>query len=172
MTNQLTFAGMGELERHAVFSFDETYRYTLERYWDGQKPHVLFVLLNPSIADCENDDPTNRRGMGFAREWGFGGVVFCNLFAYRTPVPAEMKRQPEPIGHKNDRYLIDNAESAGEIIVAWGAHGDHLGRDTAVAELLSGFDLKCLGTNKNGSPKHILYLPKTAERVPWPGSNE
>jgi hypothetical protein len=37
---------------------NKEYRYPLSRIWDVNKPHALFVLMNPSTADCSSDDPT------------------------------------------------------------------------------------------------------------------
>ncbi|TMF61888.1 MAG: DUF1643 domain-containing protein, partial [Chloroflexi bacterium] len=69
--------------RGATFSADRRYRYRLWRRWDGARPVVAFVMLNPSTADARRDDPTIRRCIGFAKSWGFGGVEVVNLFAYR-----------------------------------------------------------------------------------------
>lgn len=44
------------------------------RTWDERLPSVCFCMLNPSRADHEQDDPTIRRCMGFARDWKCGGV--------------------------------------------------------------------------------------------------
>ena len=52
------------------------FRYRLWRVWDGALPSVLFIMLNPSIADECDDDPTIRRCIGFAKAWGFGGIEF------------------------------------------------------------------------------------------------
>ena len=86
MSKQPTLFATEYIERSAVFSDCRTWRYTLERYWDKSKPFALFILLNPSTADEYKDDPTNRRGIRYANDWGYGGVGFCNLFAYRTPM--------------------------------------------------------------------------------------
>ncbi len=37
------------------------YRYLLWRTWDETCPRLLWVLLNPSKADEQTDDPTLRR---------------------------------------------------------------------------------------------------------------
>ena len=38
--------------RGATFSADRRYRYRLWRRWDGARPVVAFVMLNPSTADA------------------------------------------------------------------------------------------------------------------------
>ena len=42
---------MNETTSSAIISKDGLYRYSLERAWDKSKPTVLFVCLNPSVAD-------------------------------------------------------------------------------------------------------------------------
>ena len=49
-----------DLLRTATISDDGVYRYRLGRRWDDRSP-VLFVMLNPSTADADIDDPTIRR---------------------------------------------------------------------------------------------------------------
>lgn len=74
--------------RGAVFSDDRVYRYQLRRCWDVTEPIVAFVMLNPSTADAIEDDPTVRRCIGFAKNWGYGALLVGNLFAARTTRPS------------------------------------------------------------------------------------
>ena len=46
------------IEKSAVISDCENYRYELVRQWDESKGFVNFVGLNPSKADGQIDDPT------------------------------------------------------------------------------------------------------------------
>lgn len=147
-----------DMERSAEFSEDRRYRYNLVRVWTVHQPRLLFILLNPSTADEWVDDPTNRRGISFAHRWGFGSVVFCNLFAYRSPDPRIMKARRSPIGPDNDAWILAEAEEADKIVCGWGAHGAHRRRHQHIVKLLKEFDLYCLGTTKHGHPKHPLYL--------------
>jgi len=142
------------------------YRYTLWRAWDGRLPRALFVLLNPSTADANQDDPTLRRCIGFAKREFCGSVEIVNLFAYRTPQPALLKTIANPIGAENDLTIIAAARRANIIILGWGAHGTYLGRDHAVLQLLTAYPLSCLGVTKEGHPKHPLYHPYRP-LVPW-----
>lgn len=157
------------IRRSANFSECWTYRYTLDRYWDDDLPQLLFVLLNPSTADAIKDDPTNRRGMGFARRWGFGSCIFVNLFAFRATKPADLKKADDPIGPFNDAYLVLEAETADRIVLAWGAHGGWRNRDQEVLKLLDGHKLYCLGQTKDGHPKHPLYLKADTPLMKWEG---
>ena len=71
------------IRRNAELSACGKYRYRLSRIWDDKKPLVLFIMLNPSTADAEQDDPTIRRCIAFAKNWGYGGFMAGNLFAFR-----------------------------------------------------------------------------------------
>ena len=81
-----------EVERTAFISPCERYRHALGRHWDNDKGFVLFIMLNPSTADAQQDDPTIRRCMDFAKRWGFGGIEACNLFDWRATDPKAVPR--------------------------------------------------------------------------------
>ena len=74
----------------AEFSPCGRFRYTLTRTWDTTLPSVAFIMLNPSVANAEDDDPTIRRCIGFAKSWGKGKLLILNLYAYRATIPADM----------------------------------------------------------------------------------
>ncbi len=89
----------------ADISEDGFYRYSLWRTWDLSKPSCLFVMLNPSTADANRNDPTILRCIRYAEAWGFGELLVGNLFAYRATNKAVMKRQTNPVGPQNDETL-------------------------------------------------------------------
>ncbi len=137
------------------------YRYTLERTWDAERPSVMFIGLNPSTADATHDDPTVRRCVGFAKRWGFGSMLLTNLFALRATDPRALMDVEDPIGPSNDRWIDRTKDRASLVVAAWGARGGLMDRDSEVAERFS--ELHCLGTTKDGSPRHPLYLRADAE---------
>lgn len=141
----------------ARFSPCRRYRYELWRRWDESKPYAMFVGLNPSTADEVDDDPTIRRCIRFARDWGFGALCMTNLFALRATDPKVMLAHSEPEGPENDQTLLRAAYAAGIVIAAWGAHGGHRERDQwAQWAMLN--KLHHLGLTKDGKPRHPLYL--------------
>lgn len=154
----------------AIFSEDRQHRYTLWREWcpaDGsiQKPYAMFIGLNPSTADEVQDDPTIRRCIGFAKLWGYRALCMTNLFAFRATNPKDMASAVDPVGPDNDKWLRASALQAEVIVAAWGKEGAFMKRDIHVINMFA--DLKCLGTNKDGSPKHPLYLKKDTELIPF-----
>ena len=150
------------MERAARFDASGAYRYSLTRRWRRGAPRVAFVLLNPSTADGRRDDPTIRRCIGFARQWGFGALEVVNLFAFRATHPLLLRAAGHPIGAENDRYLRAAQRRAEKVIAAWGIHGSWHERDAEVLRLLArgGTPVECLGLTKAGHPRHVLYLPR------------
>jgi hypothetical protein len=153
----------------AQFSPCGLYRYTLRRTW-GEAPPVLFVMLNPSTATAEQDDPTIRRCMGFAKQWGSGGLLVANLYALRSTDPKGLAAVDDPVGPENDLWIERLAGLALRVIVAWGASsGPDPDRPQRVRSLLlSGVDeLWALGLSRSGAPRHPLYMPKDSNPVRW-----
>lgn len=150
------------ITKGATFSQNDVYRYSLRRAW-GPGPMVAFIGLNPSTADALQDDPTIRRCIGFARDWGYDALVMLNLFAYRSTDPKGLLDADDPIGPAND-YVIDAVcQQAGLVVEAWGSFP--LARDRAVtlrSRLILDGDCCVLGRTKEGHPRHPLYMPKTA----------
>ena len=163
---------MTPIRRTALFDQTGQYRYALSRSWqptDANDPSVAFVMLNPSRADAERDDPTIRACMQFAQGWGYGGLTVVNLFAYRTPEPKALKTVHDPVGPGCDRAILDAADRAERLLLAWGNWGTLLGRDRAVLRLLQPYAdrLYCLGVNRTAQPRHPLYIKRSTQPVLW-----
>lgn len=155
------------MKRRTVISRCGAYRYVLWRELDAtQSNFVLFIGLNPSTADATTDDPTIRRCKDFARRWGFGALCMANLFAFRATRPEDLKSTPVPVGPRNNHWLRRLAEQADLIVAAWGVDGAFAGRDRKVMQLVRG-PVHCLGTTKDGHPRHPLYLKQSATPVVW-----
>ena len=148
----------------AVFSDCRKFRYALWRMWDGDKPIVMIIGLNPSTADEKVNDPTITRCISFARSWGYGGVCVTNLFGFRTTSPTHLKAHHDPIGKENDAWVHEMAKEAAIKVAAWGNHGKFLNRSL---EILPSLDqLHCIKMNKSGEPAHPLYLKAELKPVP------
>lgn len=146
----------------AIISPDGVYRYVLWRGWDTSKSVAAWIMLNPSTADAETDDPTIRRCMRFTRAWGLGGLVVVNLFALRSSDPEALGGHPDPIGSDNDaatRHAC-NAQLTAVVIAAWGAHTIATRRQEFVLREMrrSSRPTCCLGRTKEGYPRHPLYV--------------
>jgi hypothetical protein len=148
---------------------EDAYRYRLWRTWDTDRPSLVWILLNPSIADEDTDDPTLRRLIRFSQTFGYGGLVLVNLFAWRTPDPRLLSTVPDPVGPKNDQFIREAVTQAEQIVVAWGNSGRYLHREQAVLALLSPVPLSCLDVTGRGSPVHPLYQPSSKSLTPFLG---
>lgn len=160
----------GEITKLAAISPCEKYRWWLSRVWEPGKPTALFIMLNPSTADAEIDDPTIRRCIAFSRSWGCPGVAVVNLFSFRATEPADLKKATDPVGDLTGGIILGHA-SCRPVVAAWGVHGSYMGRDRAVCQMLARYpdlQLQCLGVTKDGHPKHPLYVPGNAKLIPYP----
>lgn len=148
----------------ATFDKTEKYRYLLWREWDRSRPSCVFIMLNPSTADATKDDPTIRRAMSFAEQFGFGRFEAVNLFAYRATDSRILARVRNPVGRDNDSFILESVDRCDECFVAWGNQGTLGARSRVVLDLIpAGTVLHCLGVNKSGEPKHPLYLPTSTQ---------
>lgn len=165
---QLGFPGVAP-ERSAVLSPCGRYRYLLERCWDPAGTTVTWVMLNPSTADADVDDPTIRRVVGFSKAWGHGRARVVNVYGLRATDPAELVRARkaglDPVGQFNDQHIQEAIEDA-TVVVAWGGHTIRRRRPD-LERLLAYRALHCLGVTKDGSPKHPLYVPAATRRRLW-----
>ncbi|HNB24523.1 MAG TPA: DUF1643 domain-containing protein [Candidatus Melainabacteria bacterium] len=153
----------------AVFDKSRRYRYSLSRAWNSVRPKAAFVMLNPSKADAEKNDPTISRCISFAENLGCGSLEVVNLFAYRTAYPHELKSCRYPVGKLNDQYIREAMISSSLVIVAWGNWGSLHGRDRQVLDLISSHNrLLCFGLTLRGQPRHPLFLPAQSELVTLP----
>lgn len=127
------------------------FRHVIWRSW-GPGSTVLWIGLNPSTADAQADDPTLRRMIFFSKR-KHGRLLVCNLFERISPDPRVLTQKD--VGEA-DHYILAAAEDAHRIVVCWGATKFKV-RVKEIERLLVR-PLYCLGTNKDGSPKHPLYL--------------
>lgn len=161
------------LEKGAIISGCELYRYDLWRIWNEDLPLMFFVMQNPSTADASEDDQTIRKCMAFARRDGFGGIGVRNVFALRATDERELLTHTDPVGYLNSSYLKASCDSAfpqSRLVVAWGNRVENKRLKAAydhAALICMAKSPYCLGTNKSGEPKHPLFLASDTKIIPW-----
>lgn len=156
------------MQKSALFSACNSYRYRLSRRWsDGAV--LLFVMLNPSTADAEHDDPTIRRCIRFAQAEGFGALEVVNLFAFRATDPKDLRRSGYLVGPDNDRHIEEAAAAAAKVCLAWGSNVAGLERPQLVLPLLRkvGTPLFVLRFTRSAYPQHPLMLPASCRLIPF-----
>lgn len=150
--------------REAVISDDGKFRYSLLRAWRLADPFLLVVMLNPSTADAQADDPTITRLLARADAEGFNGFVVCNLYAYRATHPTVLEQRwanaQEIIGPENNRTIAACAAHCSQALVAWGSHPLVRKREQTVLNILySRFPrLVMIDKTKDGYPRHPLHV--------------
>lgn len=155
-----------------IFSPCRKYRYTLVRSWSdlfaGGKGLCTFICLNPSTADEVDTDPTVRRCIKYAKDWGYDSFCMLNLFAFRATDPKVMLAEKDPVGPRNDHYLGEVASQSAMVVAGWGAHGRHLARAQYVRLLMRQYSvtLHYLSLTGSGEPGHPLYLPARLKPQP------
>jgi hypothetical protein len=163
---------MGGVSSSAEISACGKYRYTLTRKW-SEFSDVAWIMLNPSTADAMKDDPTIRRCIGFARDWGYGGILVVNLFPFRATDPAELKGVPDLFGDTT-LSLPQRVRGAGRVIAAWGCPRWYFVRDRAAAVTAgmkaAGIFLYAIGRTIGGHPVHPLYMRSDAKPMPFEGA--
>lgn len=151
--------------KHADLSADGTYRYWLGRRW-GDGESLAFVMLNPSTADADEDDPTIRKCVGFARRLGYSAIGVMNLFAYRATDPKVLMRAKregvDVVGPETDArlgtLLRSNLALGNGVVAAWGAQTGIDARIREVLDMPGSRALCTLGLTAKGVPRHPLML--------------
>lgn len=152
---------MNYLDSGAIISADKQYRYLLYREWGTPAKVCVFIMLNPSTADGNADDPTIRKCVQFAKLWRCEKLVVVNLFAFRATMPIFVLRANDPYGPNNYGYVKQALNEADLVVCGWGNYGHWLGQDRLMMNFLNvnGVRPQALGVTKSGQPRHPLYMP-------------
>ena len=151
------------------------YRYWLTRNLGGSRPLVV-IGLNPSTADATKDDATIRKERGFAQRWGCTWLVKVNAYAIRATKPPDFeayrKAGKDAIGAPwNDEAILAAARiceaNDGIMLAAWGTNIEPRRAREVRALISSKVFVWTLGENKDGSPRHPLYLSYETPRSLW-----
>ncbi|MEC9068129.1 MAG: DUF1643 domain-containing protein [Pseudomonadota bacterium] len=158
---------------NAVLSPCGAYRYRLERSVSLLGDTAAVVMVNPSTADAHVDDPTIRRVIGFAKRLQWARILVGNVFAFRATEVRDLAYAADPHGPENSAYLEAILEEADLALFAWGPvaklpkHLRESWRSVWDASLKVGLPVRCLGTAKDGHPRHPLMLSYSARLVSW-----
>lgn len=153
----------------ARFSGCRTYRYELEREWDGHLPTIVWCGLNPSTADESKDDPTIRREVDFSKRWGFGRYIKVNAYAFRATKPKDMLAALDPEGPENLHTILRLLNSAQMFVACWGNNitprqSWKLRHEFRTCSFKT---VHILGLTNQGAPKHPLYVKADTLPVAW-----
>ena len=116
------------MKKKAIISNSGLYRYELHREWDKKKGKVLFIMLNPSTADANEDDLTTIRCINFAKKWEYGGISIGNIYPFRAKRPKDLRKWLKTQNQRANFYYInvshvkEMANKADIIVCAWGCN--------------------------------------------------
>lgn len=154
------------MKRGAIFSECRQHRYELWRIWDEENPLVMFIGLNPSTANENDDDPTIKSVVRIAKSNGYGGVYMMNCFSYISTDPKGLCFE-DVANEWNNHLLVAVSSKCQDVIFAWGNFPivKEKGRDKELSNMFP--NAKALHINANGSPKHPLYCKSSTPLMPF-----
>lgn len=164
--------------KSAILSGCGRFRYSLARAFVPairRLSYVNFLMLNPSVADADRDDATIRRCIGFARSWGFEGLLVTNLYPLISTDPSVLKKTPDRFGEMltdgservNDMVLRTHALMSDLVVCAWGNHAEPHVAALTIADLTAArIPIHYLRYTKQGNPSHPLRLPASLRPMP------
>lgn len=162
----------------AGYSPCRRFRYTLIRRFGKKaatrKERIAFIGLNPSTATERVNDPTVRRCIGYALQWGYREFIMLNAFGLRSTDPKGLLQVDDPNGPGNDDAIRIWAKKSNVVVCCWGIHAGLNNRHQTLVDHLRkwGVSAQCLGVTQAGYPRHPLYLRKDALLIDLPGTNE
>lgn len=141
---------------------------------------VLFVMLNPSIADADFDDPTIRKCKGFAARWGYFAFEVVNLFSFRATKPADLWASDQQNTLESDEHILAAVAEADRVVFAWGQQPKARVRARIIELLIRGSlppdrEVWCIDRPTKSAmnpyyPRHPLMLAYAVPLVEWPRS--
>lgn len=177
----------------ALFSRNGQNRRELRRWWTNHPLRwAAWLMLNPSNANKEQDDPTTRLVTHFTQKWGYDGWVIVNLYPFISSIPERMwqwaaweKNGPDWFARDDLQANLSDIERVGRMasirVVAFGVQPAQ--RDEPwLEQCLEAFSqpadnpacdvLWCLGKSIAGQPLHPMArgknrIPRTAIPVFW-----
>lgn len=156
-----------QVSKGAIFSDDYTKRYALWRIWskDSDDPKILWIGLNPSTADANQDDATIRRLISFSQKHGYGGFYICNVFS-TIETQSENLVEDRDDWIKNLDQIMHFAKMCTAVAFCWGNNSKVSNQMVKTLEQLFP-SAKCLKATQHNKPGHPLYLPGDTKLRDW-----
>jgi len=147
----------------AGISSDKKYRWWLFRCWAAHLPLIIWIMMNPSTADHQKNDPTILKVIRYSTKWGYGAVLVLNIYAFRSSKPENLPQKLRAaVGRSNDWWIRTIFHYAAKwdvpVICAWGVKHKERGCQVRSIADEAGLPLMCLELALNAEPKHPRFL--------------
>lgn len=160
-------------------------RFNLRRKLDGRNQPLYFIMLNPSNADatdCEKNDPTIKECIKHANARSAREIQVVNLFPVVTSRPEKLdhiliEQNLEENNKELSRTFYEAEKNKQPIICAWG-NPTKIKKNNEIYSLFKkqvdhiknlakkhNINLKCIGTTKEGNPKHPLGPKRCGHKI-------
>nr|DAP46783.1 MAG TPA: Protein of unknown function (DUF1643) [Caudoviricetes sp.] len=146
----------------SIFSDDSLHRYSLSKIWDKTLPISNVITIAPSEDYNITSDMTTNIICNNMKLLGMGGFILTNLISKIGVDVKKVKFSDDLWNNETDKILLDMANKADNIIIAWGkftaARKDFSVREKSVLELLDIHRGKifCIKDNRGRTNLHPL----------------
>lgn len=156
----------------AGISANKKYRWWLFRCWAGSLPLIIWIMMNPSTADHQKNDPTILKIIRYSTKWGYGAVLVLNIYAFRTSRPENLPQvMKDAVGKANDWWIRTIFKFAVRknipVVCAWGVKHKERGCQVRQVAAGLGLHLQCLEVALNAEPKHPRFLSEGLRPRPF-----
>ena len=155
---------------------DEQCRYVLGK---KGKNTLICIGANPSVAESSECDATMNLLCAILENNGYDGFIMLNLYPLIVTNPDELADFDEKIHAKNlakiEAVLAEFKNS--DILLCYGGvlNKRKYLKEPCLKDILKLFDghkIKCLGTTKNGLPKHPSRISTKSEIIDFKFKND
>lgn len=160
-----------DIEVHTVFGGDkDCYRYRLEWHW-GLGPALMVIQLHPPSLGAAWSTWEDLKVHRFATRWGFGSILFANVYALRAQQAMDLDKVVNPSGPDNDQHLMEMGHQAAWVLMGYGkaVSPAHRAQCLWVGRTLHtfGIPMKCLDVHPTGEPWQPHCCPDATEPKEW-----
>ena len=130
---------------------------------------MIFIGLNPSLADSSYIDNTTRKIIKICKNNNYGNLKIINLFALISKKPDQLLIHRKPIGYLNNKFINKSLSYWSEnkdchLWLGWGNNGIFFNRNNKILKKI----MKSYSIKKDNfvNPLGPLFIKKTKKQNP------
>lgn len=144
------------------FNNNRDHRFYLKCNWgSSENRSLIFILLNPSVSDTTQCDPTISKCIEIANMNGFDCVEILNLFSVIEPDPQNLPNTISKLTEKDNKVWLEQIiqsakDGSKKVVCAWGDKGFRYNANYEIFKLLEMYNINpyCLSTISYNQPGH------------------